>query len=150
MLLSSVPVAALIALSVGVVAAVALLAHVVARRRTAAVADGRLLVLSMPPEWALDLAAAQFGVSDWVPVPGDGTINRAHVRPGRPAVSVEAVPGEFGGSEVHIWMSGWTMRGGVVRHAGVARAQMAALVKVLQAADRSYDGPVSGRAGSLR
>ena len=131
-----------VALAAAALLLAALAAYAVARHRTRMVADGVRLDLSMPPAWALDLALAQFASQDWVAVAGDGSINRAHVRPGGPAVSVEAAPGEDGGSEVHLWMSGWTMRGGVVRHARVAATQMRCLAQVLAAADRSYDAPV--------
>ncbi|MCA0436352.1 MAG: hypothetical protein M9891_04445 [Austwickia sp.] len=116
--------------------------HVMRRRGTARVRDGICLELAMPPAWALDLAQAQFAVADWTPVDGDGALNRQHRLPGRPGVSVEAVALPEGGCEVHLWMSSWTLRGGIVRYAGVARRQMHALAQVLRAADLSYDKPV--------
>lgn len=116
--------------------------HLVARRQTASVRDGLVLELAMPPAWALDLAQAQFSVSDWTPVPGDGALNRGHVLPGRPGISVEAVALPEGGCEVHIWMSSWTHRHGFVQYAGVACRQMRTLVEVLRGADASYAAPV--------
>lgn len=116
--------------------------HLVGTHRTASVRDGLSLELAMPPEWALDLAQAQFAHADWKPAVGDGTINRQHVLADRPGVSVEAVALPGGGSEVYIWMSSWTLRQGMVRYAGVARRQMNALADVLAAADRSYEGPI--------
>jgi hypothetical protein len=116
--------------------------HLVGKNRTASVRDGLFLELAMPPEWALDLAQAQFAYADWKPAPGDGAVNRQHVLPERPGLSVEAVARPGGGSDVHIWMSSWTLRQGVVRYAGVARRQMNALADVLAAADRSYEGPI--------
>ncbi|MBW3085100.1 hypothetical protein KEM60_01293 [Austwickia sp. TVS 96-490-7B] len=120
---------------------------------TRSVVNGIRLDLAMPPAWALDVAEAQFEVARWHPIEGDGSVNRQHVSASYPAVSVEAVPGGAaadgtiwaggdgclsGGSEVHIWLSGWTVRAGVVRHASVACAQMRLVSEVLRTADRSY------------
>ncbi|WP_116115637.1 hypothetical protein [Austwickia chelonae] len=125
-----------------VAAALAFAVYSGAARRTMAAATGLRVDLSMPPAWALDVSAAQFAVSEWVPVAGDGEVNRQHVRPEHPAVSVAAVPGLRGGSEVHIWLSGWSLRWGLVRHVAVARRQMAVLAEVLRTADRAFDAPV--------
>ncbi|GAB78516.1 hypothetical protein SAMN05421595_2789 [Austwickia chelonae] len=132
-----------VAVALSMVAGVLVLAvYMGAARRTMAAATGVRVDLSMPPAWALDVAAAQFSVSDWVPVEGDGEVNRQHVGVDHPAVSVAAVPGLRGGSEVHIWLSGWSLRWGLVRHVAVARGQMALLAEVLRAADGAFDAPV--------
>ncbi len=49
--------------------------HLVGKHRTASVRDGLSLELAMPPEWALDLAQAQFAHADWKPAVGDGTMS---------------------------------------------------------------------------
>lgn len=127
---------------IGVLAAVALVSltlwvsgWVRATRSTEGVRHGRLLELAMPPASALGRVAPLFPAVDWLPTSGDGSLNWAHCAPGRPGISIEAVPARDGQCDVHVWMSEWTMRGRQVRYAAVAAAQIARVADSLLQAD---------------
>ncbi len=133
-------------MAIGVLAAVALVSltlwvsgWVRATRSTEGVRHGQLLELAMPPAWALGRAAPLFPAVDWVPTSGDGSLNWTHCAPGRPGISIEAVPARDGQCDVHVWMSDWTMRGRHVRYAAVAAAQIARVADSLLQADPDAD-----------
>jgi len=101
------------------------LAYAAARRATSAVAEGSLVVLDADAATAQTWVYGLFPVAQWEYVAGDGQVNlrRRYADGSGPSLSVYAEDRPEGGCDVHVWVSGCTLRGGLVRHAGTARRQ---------------------------